>query len=273
MTPPDDRRPFDESSLLSRRDFIAASSVALLGAAAGVVAAPAPSVAAPGTHVGPVKLIQLAHPRAGISRQAFDDHWRHPHGTLVHDMRGNRKYIQHHRLDSAVFKDSDSTYLAIAEVWHDSLPAADLSKDPHFIKYVQPDEPNFVDQSKHIITMAAEDVVQASRGSIAPDAPFGDLYWSDKDSNVYVTLTQFVGDRSVDWTVDESLALSRRMRTFRQVINRSVVPGSRMAIIRQFIWPTQTHFEEAVAADRDAFESLRKTPSSFLYLARSERVF
>lgn len=273
MKAPNDYVVAEEGASISRRHFLAASSTVMLGAATGAVATPLAAVPGKGAHVGPVKLIQLAHPRAGISRQAFDDHWRHPHGTLVHDMRGNRRYIQHHRLETAAFKDSDSTYLAIAEVWHDSLPAADLSKDPHFIKYVQPDEPNFVDQSKHIITLAAEDVVQASRGTIAPDAPFGDLYWSDKDSNVYVTLTQFVRDRSVDWTGEESLALSRRMGTFRQVINRSLVPESEMAIIRQFIWPTQTHFEEAVAADRDAFESLRKTPSSFLYLARSERVF
>ena len=91
-------------------------------------------------------------------------------------MRGNGKYVQHHRLASTVFKDSDSTYLAVAEVWHDSLPATDLSLDPQFVKFVRPNEPNFVDQSKHIITLASKDVVQSSWGTIAPDAAFADLY-------------------------------------------------------------------------------------------------
>lgn len=263
---------------VSRRGLIAAGSMAAIGATAASRGAqaqaqvPARWPEAP-AYTGPIKRIQLAHPRPGISAQEFDDHWRHPHATLVRDMRGVRKYIQHHRLASEAFKDSDSTYLAIAEVWQDSIAAGDQSQDPHFINYVQPDEPNFVDQSKHIITTTREDIVQANRGMVAPDAPFGDLYWSDKDANIYVTLTQFVRDRSVDWTRDESLELSRRLGAFRQVINRSVEPDSEMAVIRQFLWPHLTLFERAVAADREAFDDLRRTPRSFLYLAQSERVF
>ncbi len=261
------------SAGLSRRSVIAGTTVVVAGAAVTAAGAQAAENPAPRPYVGPVKLLQLAHPKAGISPQEFDDHWRHPHATLVRDMRGNRKYVQHHRLKSKAFTDSDSTYLAIAEVWQDSLPAADLSHDPQFVNHVQPDEPKFVDPSKHIITMTAEDIVQASRGSVAPDAPFADLYWSDKDANFYVTLNQFVRDRSVDWTTEESLALSRRMGTFRQVVNRSVQPNSQIAIIRQFMWPSLTLFEQAVAVDPAAFESLRAVPSSFLYLAQSERVF
>jgi uncharacterized protein (TIGR02118 family) len=258
---------------LSRRSFIAASSGIGMGMAGVVPCVNAAEQAPRGQHIGPVKRIQLAHPRVGINVQEFDDHWRHPHGTLVRDMRAQRSYVQHHRLTSSVFKDSDSTYLAIAEVWQDSLAAGDQSKDPQFINYVQPDEPNFVDQSKHIITLTAEDIVQENRRAIDSDAPFGDLYWSDKDAGIYITLTQFVRNRSVDWTREQSLATAKRLGTFRHVVNRSVDVQSEMAIIRQFIWPTQTVFEKAVAADRDAFEGLKRVPSSFLYLARSERVF
>lgn len=224
-------------------------------------------------HAGPVKRIQLAHPRPGISMQEFDDHWRHPHSTLVRGMHTNRHYVQHHRLASAVFKDSDSTYRAIAEVWQDSLSAADASKDPQFVNHVEPDEPNFVDQTKHVISIVAEEVVQATRREVDPGASYGDMAWFDRDAGLYITLNQFIRNRSTDWTREESLALARRLGTFRLVINRSIIPNSEMAIIRQFIWPTQTIFERAVQADRAAFESLRAVPSSFLYLARTERIY
>jgi len=221
----------------------------------------------------PVKMLQLAHPRDGISEQEFHDHWRHPHATLVRGIRPIRGYVQHHRVRSDVFADSDSTYLAVAEVWFDSMAAAALDQDPQYVAHVGPDEPSFVDQSKHLITFTVEDVVQAHRGAVDPEASAADLYWSDKDSGTWATLLQFVRDHDVDTTTEESLELSRRLGAFRHVVNRSVVDDSEIAMIREISWPSQFAFEEAVRADGAAFESLRAVPSSFLYLARSERVF
>jgi uncharacterized protein (TIGR02118 family) len=267
----------DRGAHLSRRNLIAGTSMAAASAVAATHALGAAraegGATKPSITIGPVKRIQLAHPRAGISLQEFDDHWRHPHATLVRGMHSNRHYVQHHRISSDVFKDSDSTYRAIAEVWQDSVAAADASKDPQFVDHVEPDEPNFVDQSKHIITIVTEEVVQATRREVDPDASFGDLSWFDRDAGLYITLTQFIRDRSVDFTRDESLELARRLSTFRHVINRSINSNSEMAIIRQFIWPTLTIFEQAVQADRASFNALRRVPSSFLYLARTERIY
>jgi len=224
-------------------------------------------------HGAPVKMVQLAHPRAGIDRQEFHDHWRHPHATLVRDIRPIRHYVQNHRISSEVFDDSDSTYLGIAECWFDSLESnLQLAGDPQYVAHVGPDEPEFVDQSKHLITLTSEEVVQTNRGDIAPEASAGDLYWSDKDAPTYVTLWQFVRDRSVDWSRQESRELSRKLGAFRHVVNRSVQPDSEIAVVRQLSWPSLTVFERAVDADPGAFASLR-IPSSFLFLTRSERIF
>jgi len=260
-------------AIISRRNMLTGTAAMLASTATAASPARAQDKKLSTQHTGPVKRLQLAHPRAGITPQEFHDHWRHPHATLVRDMRGNRKYVQHHRISSKAFIDSASTYLAVAEVWQDSVAAADQSYDPQFIKYVQPDEPNFVDPSKHIITLTAEDIVQANRRMVAPDASLADLYWSDKDANIYTTLFQFVRERNIDWSLEESLALSKDLGAFRQIINRSVEANSQMAVIREFSWPSLWSFEQAVSANPRAFESLRQTPSSFLYLAQSERVF
>ncbi|MFG2276099.1 EthD domain-containing protein [Streptomyces chartreusis] len=221
-----------------------------------------------------VKMVQLAHPRADIKAQEFHDHWRHPHATLVRDIRPIRHYVQNHRIHSEVFPDSDSTYLGIAECWFDSLASNQgLGADPQYVHHVGPDEPEFVDQSKHLITVTTEQVVQTNRGDISPEAPAGDLYWSDKDAPTYVALWQFVRDHSVDWSREESLEVSRALGAFRQVVNRSVALASEIASVRQFYWPSMTIFEQAVTSNRPAFEALRGTPDSFLFLTRAERIF
>jgi len=222
----------------------------------------------------PVKMVELAHPRAGISAQQFHDHWRHPHATLVRGIRPIRHYVQNHRIESDLVPDDDSPYLGIAEVWFDSAASgAALANDPHYVAYVEPDEPAFVDQSKLLITFAIEEIVQTNRGQIAPDAPAGDLYWSDKDAPNYITLWQFVRDRSVNWTREESLAISGQVGAFRHVVNRSIASDSEIAIVRQLSWPSETAFATALAAHPEGFSELRNVPGSFLLLARSERIF
>lgn len=226
------------------------------------------------THDAPIKMVELAHPRPDITDQEFHDHWRHPHATLVRGIRPIRHYVQNHRVPTDLVPDDESPYLGVAEVWFDSLASGlDMGNDPQYADHVGPDEPAFVDQSKLVITFTTEDVVQTNRATIAPDAPTGDLYWSDKDAPTYVTLWQFVRDRTVDWTRDESLALSGRLGTFRHVVNRSVQPDAEIAVVRQFSWPSLTVFERALTSDPQAFASLRDVPSSFLLLARSERIF
>ncbi len=201
------------------------------------------------THDIPVKMVELAHPRADISAQEFHDHWRHPHATLVRDIRPIRHYVQNHRIASDLVPETESPYLGIAEVWFDSAASgADLVNDPQYVTHVGPDEPAFVDQSKLVVTLTTEEVVQTNRGQIAPNAPAGDLYWSDKDAPTYTTLWQFVRDRSVDWSSEESLELSRRLGAFRHVVNRSIQPDSEIAIVRRLSWPSLTVFEQACTA-------------------------
>jgi uncharacterized protein (TIGR02118 family) len=222
----------------------------------------------------PVKMVELVHPRTDISEQEFHDHWRHPHATLVRDVRPVRHYVQNHRIPTSLVPDDESSYLGIVEAWFDSLASGQsLADDPQYVAHVEPDEPAFVEQSKFVVTFTREEVVQANRGTIAPDAPAGDLYWSDKDAPTWVTLWQFVGDRSIDWHRDESLALAKELGTFRHVIHRSVQPDSDIAVVRQMVWPSLTMFEQSLAANPGAFASLRDAPSSFLLLARSERIF
>lgn len=221
----------------------------------------------------PVKMVELAHPRAGISVQEFHDHWRHPHATLVRDIRPIRHYVQNHRIDSALVPDDESPYLGVAEVWFDSATSgAALANDPHYVAHVEPDEPTFVDQSKLLTTFTNEEIVQTGRRQIAPDAPAGDLYWSDKDAPTYVTLWQFVRDHSVDWSREDSLALSEQLAAFRHVVNRSISRDSEISIVRQLSWPSEFAFQQSLTANPKAFVALREVPDSFLLLARSERV-
>lgn len=209
----------------------------------------------------PVTMVGLVHPKAGIGAQEFHDRWRHPHVEMVRGIRPIRHYVQHHRITSALVPDEEPAYLGVAELWFDSLADGEsLASDPQYREHVEPDERGFVEQSRGVAAFMTEDVVR-THDELPVDAP------------VYVTLWQLVRDRSLDWTREESLALSERLGASRHVVNRSVRPDSPIAIARQFSWPTASAFERTLATAPDAVAALRQVPGSFLLLARSERAF
>ena len=59
---------------------------------------------------GQVRLLILTPPKAGFTPQEFQDHWRHPYGTLARGIRLMRRYIQNHRILGAADISGDSPY-------------------------------------------------------------------------------------------------------------------------------------------------------------------
>jgi uncharacterized protein (TIGR02118 family) len=221
-----------------------------------------------------MKMIELAHPLDGISRQEFHDHWRHPHGTLVKGIRPIRRYIQNHRIDTDLIPHSESPYLGIAEVWFDSLEVGhNLGNDPQFVKHVGPDEPNFVDQTKLVVTFMTEEVITANRPALDAGANYADSYWTDNDAASYISLTQVIQKGAgPDWNTDEDHTLAERLGAFRHVLNRNVDNTAEVVAARQLYWPSLTVFERAVRNDPAAFDALHNKLGSFLFLARAEPV-
>ncbi|GAA2234332.1 hypothetical protein GCM10010413_37030 [Promicromonospora sukumoe] len=191
---------------------------------------------------GQVKLLILTPPKVGLTPQEFQDHWRHPHGTLSRGIRLMRRYIQNHRILGAADISGDSPYYGIGEVTFDNLQASQsLAQDPEYSRNVQPDEATFVDQEKFEFVAVTENVLPA--GTTAAARPLADRIWSDRDAPSFVTLFEIV--RRGTPAPTSAAAVADQLGAFRAIVNVPVDDGGSVAEIRQYIWPTLTAFQQA----------------------------
>jgi hypothetical protein len=141
-----------------------------------------------------VKVFAMLPQRPDVTNEYFHEHWIHPHGTWSLDMKPLRRYVQSHRIGSAVDGAEPSVYEGIAIVWFDDLEAAlTMGDDPVYKAKVQPDEPLFIDMSGLAFVMTDEHLLRVgppvdkdhpegakvmlllSRGDRAPEEFSGDL--------------------------------------------------------------------------------------------------
>ena len=219
-----------------------------------------------------IKLIELVVPREGMSKQAFHDHWRHPHATIAMDIRLLRGYVQGHGIASELITENPFGYAGAAEAWFDSVEQASaLQQHPRYIEALGPDEPHFLQINQLKILLCTEQVVQSGRS--APYLYSADADWSDNNRALCVKLLQFVAaDTHCDWNAAQQAKLAYNVGAFRHVLSRCIEPGE-FTGVRELFWPTLTAFETGVRHDPDSLARLQTLAQpAFSLLVQAERI-
>jgi uncharacterized protein (TIGR02118 family) len=223
-----------------------------------------------------IKFFGLIPRRAGISPQEFHDHYRHPHGTLGRMIPTFRAYVQSHQIESVLLGPDQRRFEAVAEVWFDTAAdAVGLANDPHYLKYVQPDEPNFVDLENLKWLYVNEEVLVSGPEATGELAEVG-LQGFHVERATSVKLMQFIeGEPTFPRTADEDRALGRRLGAARHVRSRPhadihVSEPPAYSGVQELWWPTVSAFEEGAAANEALAEFLAPSGTITL-LAQAER--
>lgn len=216
--------------------------------------------------------------KAGVSRQWFHDHYRHPHGTMGRTISTMRAYTQSHQVHCDLLDERQTHFEATAEVWFDCLrDAIDFPAEPNYVALLIPDEPLFVDMEKLRFVFAEEEVLQSGADWNEAGVETGDKLFRLDRRPLSIKLLQYViADGASAWDDAGDLALGRRIGALRHVRCRpspALHPDGAFCIgIRELYWPTQTAMEEGVARDPDAWrELLRRPAEAIAYLASAER--
>lgn len=213
----------------------------------------------------------------GVSTQEFHDHWRHPHATMGRSILTIRSYVQDHQIHTDLLGPDQAQFEGIAESTFDTVKdAMEFGKEPHYKKYVQPDEPNFVDVPR-LEWLNTEEEVLVPRARTEDGASYADSLWLHLDVPVSIKLLQFIRrDGNADWAGRDDIELGSRIGALRHVRNypSREIHGDNPSYlgVRQLWWPTVSAFEAGVRKDRDAFNQLvKKARSAVTLLAQAER--
>ena len=105
-----------------------------------------------------VKLIAFFKRSAGMSVEAFQEHWRTTHAELVVQQEGLRRYVQNHTLLSS-YRRSEPDYDGVAEAWFDDTQAMRNLADSKEYAAVRADEANFIDAASMGVVLCNEVVI------------------------------------------------------------------------------------------------------------------
>jgi len=80
----------------------------------------------------------------------FDRYWRHEHAAVIKSVaefnRHVRRYVQCHRVESAVPFAGDAAYDGVAELWFDDAQSMQRAfAEPRYLEVIRADELKFVD--------------------------------------------------------------------------------------------------------------------------------
>jgi hypothetical protein len=213
----------------------------------------------------------------GVSSQEFHDHWRHPHGTMGRMIPTLRSYVQAHQIHIDLLGSDQAQFEGIAESTFDTVKdAMEFGEEPYYKKYIQPDEPNFVDVPR-LEWLNTEEEVLVPRARIQDGASYADALWLHLDLPLSIQLLQFIRrDGNPQWAGNDDIELGRRIGALRHVRNypSKEIHGDKPPYlgVRQLWWPTLSAFEAGVRNDRDAFNQIvKKTGSAVTLLAQAER--
>lgn len=224
-----------------------------------------------------VKLFGLIPRRPDLTPQEFHDYYRHPHGTMGLNLGTLRAYVQSHQIHTDLLGPSQSQYDAVAEVWLDNeKDALEFREEPAMVKYINDDEPKFIDLPKLVFFVANQEVLTSGPVQ-TPGRHHGDAMWSLHKRPLSVKLLHFVlPDGNRDWAKDSDTELGIRLGAFRHVRCRPLkaVHGDTPSFIglHELWWPTLTVFTRSVAAAPEALQTLlAQAGKSVTLLAQGER--
>ncbi len=141
--------------------------------------------------------------RAGLSVEAFQEHWRTRHAGIISKLPGIRRYVQNHALASA-YRKGEPAFDGVAESSFDDSEAMKALVGTPQYGAVLADEPNFIDRSTmgsiiteaHVIKDGApgEDAVKSvslvtHREGMAIDEFF--RYWREVHGPLCASLPEF----------------------------------------------------------------------------------
>lgn len=215
--------------------------------------------------------------KKGMSSQQFHDHWRHPHGTLGAEISTLRRYVQSHQLHSPHLGSDQARYEGIAEVWFENEDdAVGFSSHPWWLRYIQPDEVNFLDLEaygeRQLFILMHEEVLVSHKvpekvrtAEDEDDRALADEVWREHSNATKVKIVQIIEeDGDTPWASEQDADLGRQIGALRHVRYRpheSLNPTTPWIGIRELFWPTVTAFEEGIAAAPDAWDEFLSRPS------------
>lgn len=74
-----------------------------------------------------VKVVAIVKRKPGMTVEAFQEHWRTGHATVVSKLPGLRRYVQSHTLPSG-YRKGEPVWDGIAELWFDDTDARFLDR-------------------------------------------------------------------------------------------------------------------------------------------------
>lgn len=227
-----------------------------------------------------MKMIQffaLIKKKQGISKQEFHDHWRHPHGTMGKHIPSLREYVQAHQIHTSFLFEDQANFQGIAlSKFDNQKDAANFGNDPYYVKYIKPDEPNFVD-GEHLQWLNTQEEVIDGRQTEEEGSSYADALWLNVDLPTSVVLLQFIyPDGNPDWAAETDVGFGRDIGSLRHVRNypSKEIHGDTPQYIgvRQLWWPTLSEFETGIQNNPEAFQQLLgQAGSSFTTLTVAER--
>ena len=106
-----------------------------------------------------VKMVIFFKRKAGMSVEAFQQHWRTTHAGLIVRLPGIRRYVQNHVLAS-IYRKGEPAFDAVAESSFDDTQAMkSLASSPQYAE-VLADEANFIDRASMGSILTDEHVIK-----------------------------------------------------------------------------------------------------------------
>ncbi len=214
-----------------------------------------------------------------VSKQEFQDHYRHPHGTMGVHISTLRDYVQSHQLHSDLLDSTQTRFEAVAELWFDNdQDILNFRKEPMMAAYLNEDEWRFVDMKKTKLFIGVEEVL-TSHPKAGRSEERADSEWRLANRPSSIKLIQFFEPRASEkWRDDSDERMGERLGAFRHVCSHpteltSIAPGRRPDFlgVRELWWPTLTAFERGVAMDQEAWHWFSAREGAHTMLAQAER--
>lgn len=201
-------------------------------------------------------LFTLLSPAAGVSRDAFHDHWRHPHGTLGSRLSAVRSYVQNHRIRPAGLAVSDDRVEGVVRVeLHHGSSAASIAEDPLYRDHLATDEARFIDLetiSPYVAeTISLNPIRPATERAADHDEDtdnLADHLWSPFDAASAATLLSLVAEEPTDCE-DRAREIGALWHGVYRV-SGNTAEGDQTRFIEQFWWPTIGRCTDALAGRR-----------------------
>ena len=235
--------------------------------------------------MGRIKMFGAMARLRDVSPQEFHDHYRHPHGTMGVHISTLREYVQSHQFHTDLLGSDQNRFEAVAELWFDNRnDSRTLRIEATMVAYLNEDEPRFLDLPETKVFVGEEEVLVSCPGPGHPafTADSANAQWRLFNRPLSIKLIQFIGAAAgAQWCTAEDEHIGNRLGAYRHVrchppVSSSIAPG-RAQRPREFIgvrelwWPTLTAFQQAVAADQDAWNTLMAGQHVHTLLAQAER--